>query len=96
MPEIVRYCNRVGQRELDAALKPIISGDGAADFFKSANVALSRVPNYARLLSDAELVGLDPKSVNAGFIAGLRAGGELLYQHFEFLDEASRSYRLAL
>ena len=87
MPENVLSCVQVGKKEMSAALEPIISGDGAKEFWDAAKQVLTDNANYGIMLLDAEIVGLDPDSVDAGFIAGLAAAAKLSGTSFSFLDE---------
>lgn len=89
MPEDVRKCIRVGDREMNDALKPLIRGDGQQLFFFEAQNVLKRTPNYSQLLDDAKQVGFDSTAVHAGFIAGLKAAAEVFNVNYEFLVDPS-------
>lgn len=87
MPENVRQSVRVGSREVDESLKPLLRGDGQQLFFTEAQHVLERTPNYSRLLDDAKQIGFDTTAINAGFIAGLKAASEIFNLNYEFLIE---------
>lgn len=88
MPKSVRQSIKIGAREANEAIRPLLEGDGSREFFEYAQHVLERSPNYLRLLDDARAVGFDITAVNAGFIAGLKAASELFNVNYEFLIEA--------
>lgn len=88
MTKTMRQSVKIGTREAEEALKPLLECDGSREFFESAQHVLERSPNYSRLLDDARAVGFDATAVNAGFIAGLKAASELFNLNYEFLIEA--------
>ena len=76
---------RVGSKELNEALAPILAGNGSELPYSAAS-SLSESTAYQSLLAGAEAAGFDPGDIQAGFFVGLVAAERLAGVRFEFLQ----------
>jgi hypothetical protein len=77
---------RVGSREIDLSILPILAGDYT--LAEEAERALQNSDSYQSVLAGAQGAGYDLDSVHAGVNAGLIIAQELTGVRFEFLHEA--------